>query len=473
MKSTMHASPFSMPARIAARLLPLAAALALAGCGSLLHTDYATPNAQVPASYAARTNGAAIRADKWWTVFGDPQLNRMIDDALLKNNDLAVAAFKVRQAQLQAGIANDARIPALGASIATNNQQQLRNSSASTTTSSASLTLTYEADLWGRLSSAYDAKQWEALATEEDRRSVALTLIGNTANYYWKGAYLNERLALNADSIAYAQKTLDLVRTQYQAGYVAYTSVLSAEQNLLTQQVTRADFLAQQTQNNNALSILFDGPPGQAFTLPQRLPGQAIPTIEAGLPAEVLARRPDLRAAELRLRSTLSTLDSTRAGFYPTLSLTGALGGSSNALRNVLLNPYGALGATLTLPFLQWNNMQLTLETQRVAYDSAIAAFRQTLYTALGEVENALSTGQQYEVQDALQTRNLEAAREAERRYEIAYRAGSVTLQVWLEQQEKRRTAEATLVQLRLNRLNNQMTLYKALGGDAQVLPPQ
>lgn len=463
----------SFPLRPRALLVILLSTGMLSACGSLVQTPYVAPTTATPATWAHADGRAEVDGSKWWQHFGDANLDHLIDEALRRNNDLAAATIKVRRAQLQAGIAADQRLPVLSSSTSTAYNRYLRdnqsNVSNSYKSSSTGVTLSYEVDLWGKLGSQYDAKKWEALATEQDRASTALTLIGTTANLYWQSAYLHQRIALSAESIAYAEKTLALVRTQYQAGAVSSLEVLEAEQNLAAQQSSHTELLQQQVEATNSLALLFDGPPEKSYTTPLRLPEQALPQLQAGLPAELLGRRPDLRAAELRLRESLATVDYTRSSYYPSLTLTAAAGGSSQDLRNVLLNPIGTLGVGLVLPFLQWNQMQLNIKSSQADYESAVVTFRQTLYSAMSDVENALSAREQYAAQGALLERNLKAAQTTERLYELRYRTGYVALKDWLDAQEKRRTAEATLAQNRLNRLNNQMTLYQALGGDMQA----
>jgi len=424
----------------------LLAASLLSACSGLVRTPYVAPASNLPAQWSQQNHTQhTVDSSKWWQQFGDADLDHLIDDALRRNNDLAVATIKVKSAQLQAGIYSDARLPTLSSSTSTSYNRYLRNDRSSYKSSSTAVTLSYEADLWGKLGSQYDAKKWEAVATEQDRASTALTLIGTTANLYWQIAYLNQRLTLSADSIAYAEKTLALIRTQYQAGYVSSLEVLTAEQNLITQQSSDTELRQQMVEARNAL---------------------------AGLPADLLGRRPDLRAAELRLRESLATVDATRASYYPSLTLTGSAGGSSTGLRDVLLNPIGTLGAGLTLPFLQWTQMQLNIKVSQADYESAVVTFRQTLYAALADVENALSARTQYAEQGRLLERNLEAARASERLYEWRYRSGYAALKDWLDAQETRRTAEVSLALNRYNRLLNQMTLYQALGGDARVNAP-
>lgn len=214
-----------------------------------------------------------------------------------------------------------------------------------------------------------------------------------------------------------------------------------------------------------------DAPPGAPLLAqllpaePARLSAQALPAVDAGLPAELLARRPDLRAAESRLRSLLASGDATRASYYPALTLTGSLGTSSTALLGLLSNPAAALGAGLSLPFLNRQEMRLSGELVTAQYEEAVVNFRQTLYAAFADVEDALSARSQYLRQGELLAQQLAAAREAERLYEVRYRAGSTALRTWLDAQQSRRTAELAVEENRLNQLNALATLYRVLGG--------
>jgi NodT family efflux transporter outer membrane factor (OMF) lipoprotein len=483
---TTLSARFSRPARaVMAWLLPWLAPLLLAwllawllaGCGPLVRTPYTPPEVTMPAGWSREPGSpdwaplpasAPVGAAPAWTRrFGDPELDRLVAEVLRRNNDLAAATIKVYRARLKAGLAADALQPALGAEAGAEYERSL--SSPRTTSRFFGLTGTvgYEVDLWGKLGTLRDAAAWEALATDQDRESTALSLIGTTMDLYWLVASLNERLDLSRQSIAYAAKTLDLVRTRRLAGADTALEVNEAEQGLADQQASREDLLRQRVEARNALAILFGGPPGDVAAAPVRLPEGELPPVDAGLPAELLGRRPDLRAAELRLREYLADVDATRVSYYPSLTLTGSLGTSSTALRDLLHNPVAALAGSLTLPFLQWNEMRLNVEVAGADYEAAVVAFRQVLYRALGEVENGLSARERYTAQAGLRARSLAAALAAERLYELRYRAGSATLQSWLDAQEKRRAAEAAVVENRLNRLTSAVALSLALGGDA------
>lgn len=443
--------------------------LALGGCGTLTHTPYSAPPTTSPPQWQYGQDGArsrALTADRWWTQFHDAELDALIDEVLARNNDLAAAGIAVRRAWLQAGLATDAERPALSASVSSSGNRPLDEAGAETTRShSATLGISYEIDLWGKLSSTRDAAEWEARATEQDRGHTAWTLVATTARLYWKLAYLNQRLTLSQENVDYARRTLAIARVRHGAGAVSGLDVIEAEQTLASLQATHSTIEQSRVETRNAIAVLLDSPPGRALPDPARLTETTLPDVAAGLPAELLGRRPDLQAAELRLRSTLASGDATRTSYYPSISLTGSLGSSSTALSSLLSNPVGTLGAGLTLPFLQWNEMQLSIKVAKADYEKAVVDFRQTLYEAMADVENALSARTQYARQSALLARSLELARESERRYEVQYRAGAVALKSWLDAQKTRRDAELALAENRYNQLDNRVTLHQALGG--------
>lgn len=447
------------------RVSVLVLSLTLAGCGAL-NSHYTPPAVTTAQSWAEGGQGTAVVAPDWWKAFDDPTLDALVAEALKRNNDLAVAAIRVSQARARAGLARDAERPQLGASADASTSRTL--SSPRETGRSASVTgsVSWEIDLWNKLGSATDAATFEAAATEEDRQAAALSLVGTVAELYWTIAYLNERVALSEQSIAYAERTLSLIESQVQAGGASELERAEARRSLEVQRASHFSLVQQRIENRNALAVLFDGPPESVKPERLSLPVAAPPEVAAGLPAALLARRPDLRAAELRLRSSLATVDETRLSYYPGFNLTGTLGSSSDALIEVLRNPIATLGIGLTLPFLQWNQMELDIAVARGDYEAAVIDFRQTLYEALSDVENTLAARRNDTGEVAARIRALDAARQAETIYETRYRAGAVALQSWLDAQENRRSAEASLSESRLNLLLDHIALCQALGGN-------
>ena len=203
--------PFARAYRSVIPLL-LAIPLILSGCG-LMRTSYERPAVENPPAWTqASAQETASAGGTWWRNFDDPVLTQLIDTALARNNDLAAAALRVRQAQLQAGLARSDQFPTLGGAVDLSRQRNLYGDRAILRNNNANLTVSYELDLWDRLQAQRDAAEWEAAATEQDRASAALSLVGTTATLYWQTAFINQRLTSSAESIAYAQRTLELVQ---------------------------------------------------------------------------------------------------------------------------------------------------------------------------------------------------------------------------------------------------------------------
>lgn len=450
-------------------LLLACMALSLNGC-SFTQTPYSRPEAKIPQAWNEQAEAKTIELDHWWQPFGDTQLDRLISTALERNTGLAVAALQVRKAGLQAALAESDLLPSINVGGSGELSRNLGSSNKESHSFQATTTVSYEVDLWNRLGSAADAARWEASATEEDRQAVELSLTATTASLYWQIGYLNQRVNLSQASIDYARQTLELVRVQKSAGAATNLEVLEAERNLASQEASHTQLLQQRTEARNSLAILLDGPPQSAQT-GELMSVQAVhlPGVESGMPVELLGRRPDLRAAEARLRATLAQGDATRASYYPSINLSGSYGGASEQLSRLLSNPIATLGAELALPFVQWRDMQRNVKISETEYQQAVLNFRQTLYTALAEVENSLSARKQYRLQAEKLEASLTAARQSEALYRLRFQAGATTLQTWIDAQEKRRQAEINLAENRYNQLQNHAALIKALGGDFMV----
>ena len=471
----MTAFPFRSRALVA-----LLGAVLLGACS----TPYQRPDVQLPAQWAhayaaAPTDTDAhivqqVLQDRWWTVFDDARLNELVELALARNNNLRAAGWRLRNARLAAGNAFGDRLPSINASSSAGASRNLDNSTPSPAGTdwqrsySASLGISWELDLWGRLAAKQHAADWEAEATWQDRQATAQTLVASVLGTYWQLAVAEQKWATQQDSLRRAEKTLQLAQVQYDAGAISGLDLAHARQTLAGQRATAEQIAQQRTELQHALAILFDAPPGQlpeAARDPHLPDPNRLPAVAAGVPADVLARRPDLQAAEMRLRATLAQGDATRASYLPGFSLTSSLGSSSTALRDVLSNPALSLGLGLALPFLNIGEMQRNLQTSRNNYELAVVNFRQTLYQALAEVENALSARQHLQHQWQFQQQAHVQAARADGLSEVRYRAGAISLKTWLDAQESRRSAAMAEQDAALARLQNHVTLIQALGG--------
>ena len=466
------------------RPLLLSATLAalVAGCATTPSADPAA-NLRAPATYGrgdAAANApvqtiernltappADVRSDAWWQGFNDPRLNQLVERVLDSNTDMASAGLRLQRASAQAGIASANLWPQASGSANASSNRSIDSSDDWSRNHSASVSLGWELDLWGKLRGQRDIAHWEAQATAQDLQATVLSLIGQSCELYWQLGYLNQAIASGQANLERLERTATLVQSQFDVGAVSRLEVRQARQNIESQRATQAQLEQQRVEARNALTVLLDGQPWPLAGEPQNLDIAHSPNVAEGLPAELLARRPDLRAAELRLRQSLANIKVTATSYYPSLSLTGSVGSSSSSLSDVLSNPVASLGVGLSLPFLKFRQMQLNIDSADMSYQIAANDFRKTLHSALAEVDNALSARERLAAQAAAAQVSHEEAVEIARLYEVRYRAGATDLRTWLDAQQTRRNAELSLAQARRSQLVNAVTLYKALGGGA------
>ncbi len=443
-------------------VLSLTILFSLSSC-SLTRSKYQRSAESIPTAYAHADNNAKVSVDRWWLNFGDPHLDTLIDAAMANNNDLALAALNVRAARLQTHLA--VINPIVSAGYTYDYATQLNGAAPATQFHSVTASAGYEIDLWDQLAATKDVARWEARATEQDQQMAAVVLIATTVSLFYQLAELNYQIGRGEESIAYAQQTLHLVKVQATAGSGSDLDVAVSERNLQSQLAAQIQLIELRVEARNALTVLLDGTPLPDSAEPASIPDNPPPAVASDLPASLLDRRPDLRAAEMRLRETLAQTDATRLSFYPNLGLTGSLGTASTGLSELVSNPLGSLAVALTAPFIQFNQAKFATALARTQYELAALQFRKTLLQALTDVDNALSARTQLRLQGDQFERSLQSAIVAEHLNHVRYRAGAVSLQSWLDAQASRRSGELALSTNRLARLLNYAALCQALGG--------
>ena len=438
--------------------------LLVSSCSSTQKTEDYQPEVNIPKNWQSLAVNEQVQLDPWWQRFNDPELNTLIEQVLATNNDLALATLTLRSARLKAGLTEAEGSFQLSSNTDAYRETSL-NSSASSSNYSTDLSISYELDLWGRVTSEVDAAKWISSASAEDRESTAQSLAATTASLYWQIGYLKQSIALSQENIASAKKSLAVIESQYRLGAVTQLDIFESQRSLAEQQVSYSELQQVLVETQNALAILYNQPPMKMPINIEKLPEGSIPRIAAGVPADLLIRRPDVKSALYNLKSAYATKDATFAGYLPSLTLSGTLGSSSEELKNLLSNPIGTLGANLLLPFLQWNEMNLNKKLSKIDVESAVVTYRETLYGAFSEVDNAISARQQYLYQGARLQEQYNAAQAAERIYASQYRYGAIDIQDWLDAQDTLRDTEQDILENRYNQFNIQATLYQALGG--------
>lgn len=421
----------------------------------------------------------------WWTIFEDEQLNTLMSRALTENADMARAAIQLKKAQLNIETNQQRRAPkfSLGASASVRkslpfNQQNLVSTDVSKSFG-ASFGVSYELDLFNKLSLAKDSAQWQAYASQEDARAVKLAQTTQVALNYWQTAYVNEQIALAKKDIEHAQNILRIVQTRFRAGVVPRMDVLSAKRNVLSTQLQITSLKERRQQLNSTLAILLNQPSvialknEQAYEEPKTLPNFNQAFISSlglsQMTPEVLYNRPDIAAAEWRLRSTLQDARIARKAFYPSFNLSASVGTGSNELVNILKNPVASLALSPVLPFFNRKQNRLAYASSKLDYEAAVLSFKKQLYTALSEVNNAL-TAQTYlsEKHQKLVT-DLDYAEQLIAMKKVRYLSGEDQLQNWLNAQQNHRQALRVILDNQFEQYRNFITLFVALGGSPKT----
>ena len=459
-----------------ARTTAAAAALLLAGCS--LAPRYQRPAAPVPEEWGAgagATAGPATAAGLGWReVFQDPRLQAIIALALENNRDLRVAALNVELTGAQYRIQRAPLLPAASASASATRQRIAADLSstgepATATNYTVGLGVTaFELDLFGRVRSLSDAALEQYLAGEEARRSVHLSLVGAVATQVLALRALDDQVALARRTLEAVESSAALTRRTFEAGRTSELDVRTAEAQVQTARFNLSSALLQRDRAEHAL-VLLVGRPLPADLPPARpLDAQAlVADLPAGLPSEVLLRRPDVLAAEHALRSANAVIGAARAAFLPSISLT-AFGGTSSAELSGLFGAGSGLWSftpQITLPLFRGGALLAGLDAAHVRKAIQVARYEQAIQGAFCEVADALVARAAFEEQLEAQRARVQAE---QRRYELSelrYAKGVDSYLVLLTAQRDLFTARQLLIQSQLARLTNLVDLYRALGG--------
>ena len=410
----------------------------------------------------------------WWQSFGNPELNRLIARAEIGSNDLAAAMARVEQARATAVIAGAPLLPEINASLVGERSDYLESSRGSLNKSvTGGINASYEIDFWGRNRALRDVGLAGLQASGFDRDTVRLSVLSGVARSWLQTVGLRERVAIAQLNLDNAERVLALVRARAQAG-AASPLELAQQQGLTAAQRRSLAALKQQAEAAHAsLSILLGLAPAQLELNTQSLAVSAVPPVRASLPGELLARRPDIAAAEARLRAADASISAARAALWPSLTLGVGVFGSAGSLNGIGDDPYQLLSANLLAPIFNAGRLGAQRDLAIARQQELLANYRAVVMTAFGETESVLSAIKGLDAQRQAQTEELTQAQRAFDLAELRYKAGAETLLTLLDTQRTLFASQDLSVQLRLQRLQSAVDLYKVLGGGWQVSAAQ
>lgn len=450
------------------RLLSLPLLLVLHGCAS---PPPAAVTTAAPAQWQHALRVSAQIAPDWWQGFANPELNRLVDQALVLNDDLAAAVARVRQAEASARMAGAPLLPQLDGTLGAGREGRLGgDADVAGNSYSAGLAASYEVDLWGRLDAGRDSALADLRASQFDRAALQVTLSAGVVSSWLQGVGLDQRLRIARLNLDNAERVLRTVESRQRAG--AATSLELAQQRGVVAEQRRAlAALSQQADDSRvALAVLLgQGSSAGLNLVEQPLEALQLPTIGAGVPSDLLRRRPDLARAEAQLAAADADVQAARAALLPRLNLTATVGGNAERMSDVLADPIYSLGSALLAPIFDGGYLAASRDLAEAQREELLAAYRRSIVSAFADVQLALNSLAGVEGQWQAQQAVLEQAELAFRLSESRYRAGADSLLTLLDSQRTLYTAQDDNAQLQLARLQAGVALYRALGGGWQV----
>jgi outer membrane protein, multidrug efflux system len=456
----------------------LCTSLVLSGC--TVGPNYRRPTLAVPPTYrglapdgTAQTETGTIGDQKWWDIFQDEQLRRLIHTALQQNYDLRIAASRILEAKAQLGITRADQFPTVsaGAGIADVRTAQSRFLPAfETSAGQVNLSAAWELDFWGKFRRATEAARANLLASEWARQEVVSTLVANVAAAYFQLRALDLELEISKRTFDSRQESLRLTQILANGGATSLLDVRQAEQLVFTAGAEIPALEQQIEQQENSLSILLGQNPGditRGETLTeQRQPSQVPP----GLPSSLLERRPDIRQAEEQLVAANAEIGVARAAYFPQIVLSGSGGFQSSALTNLFSGPAGAwsFGASLAQPIFTGGRLRSGVRLAEAQQQTAALFYQQSIQGAFRSVSDALVAYRKTREFRAQQELLFQSAEDAARLSHMRYTGGATGYLEVLTNETNAFSAELGLAQARLNELLAMVQLYQALGGGWQ-----
>lgn len=454
--------------------LSLGLGVSLAGC--MVGPDYQAPNIDTPAAYRyADKEARDLSNTLWWEQFQDPVLNELIRSALLENKDIKIAAARVEEFQGRYVETRSLYYPQVGLNSQGQRTRSPRDNGPVPLDSSvdpvfnnyqALLSVNWEMDIWGRLRRLNESARADLLASEEGRRSVILSLVSSVATSYITLRDLDRELEIARTTAKVRGDSYDIFKKRFDAGVI---SEMELAQNLSEYQRTLASvaqFEPLVAQQENLLAILLGRNPGPILR-GRTLAQLTLPTVPAGLPSDLLERRPDLRQAELNLISANAQIGAAKAQYFPTISLTGLLGSVSNQLSDLFTGPaatwsYGVAGS---MPIFTGGAIAGQVKQAEAFQKQTLLTYQKAIQSAFGDVENALVASSKSREQMDFQAGQVEALRSYAHYARLRYDNGYTSYIEVLDAERSLFDAEINYTRTRGQVFTSMVDLYKATGG--------
>ncbi len=443
--------------------------LFIAGCA--MGPDYERPETTIPEAFEQVTDsGPSIANLNWWELFGDEQLNALVRIALEQNQDMAIAISRIEEARAALGFVRSDQYPQFEVSAGANRGNAIPGTSIITPINNNFVlagNLSFEVDLWGKLRRSTEAARAELLATVDAGNSVLITLISDVASAYLLLLDLDTRVAIAERTLDTRIESLSIIQARFDRGTVALIDVNQAQIEKYDAEAQLASLQREDVQVENLLNVLLGQHPG-AIEREQRDIYSLEPLkVPAGLPSELLERRPDIRVAEQTLAAQTARIGVAEAIRFPSLSLTGSLGLASDELSGFFSsdNKTWGLSAGLIAPVFNAGRNKRRVEVEVARTEQALLNYEQTVLQAMREVEDSLVGVHTYKREVLARESQQKAAASAAMLSRARYNGGVTSYLEVLESERSLFRAELLASSTRREQLVSYVTLYKALGG--------
>lgn len=441
--------------------------------------EYLRPQAPVPESFPntdakAASSAAQLSDIPWQDYFADAQLREVIGLALNNNRDLRVAALNIEKARALYRVQRADLFPRVGITGTETAQRlpgDLTSSGDANTTHQYSATIgfsAYELDFFGRIRSLNAQALEQYLATEEAKRSAQISLVAEVANAWLTLAADKERLALSRSTLETRQKSYELIRRTFEVGVGSALDVRQAESLMESSRADVARYTAQEAKDANALALIV-GTTVSADLLPAKLSDSvsAITEVPAGVPSEVLTRRPDVLQAERVLRAANANIGAARAAFFPSITLTAGAGVASDSLGGLFSGGGGTWSfiPQIKLPIFEAGRLTANLEATKVQREINVAQYEKAIQTAFREVADAFAEKSTLTERLDARRKLVDATKVSFTLSEARYKGGIDSYLGFLDSQRVLYLAQLELIEIRLTESANRVSLYKVLGG--------
>lgn len=412
---------------------------------------------------------------KWWEGYADPELNRLIEQALANNLNLAKATIAVNRAYYNANLLGVNLVPtfsasgnsgSISASKGVGSSDNLHSTGISSLAGQLGLNLSYTLDLWGRLKESASAAEWEHKATQEDLQATRLAIINGVIGSYYNLAYYQDAIKLTERNIRTYEELHRIMKNKHSAGQIDQLNVDQSMQALLIAKNTLLNLQTAQKTAEQTLRNLLNLAPEQSpkLKLPQILKVKLQP-VDLNVPVSVIANRPDVVSALHRFQSAFKNLRATENSWFPTVTLGASLSGNARNIADVAENPIAGGLLSFNLPFLDWARVKNNIHLSEESYKLAKINYEQTITTALNEIDHAYYAYRQSQNGYANLQKKHDSDKKISRYYQNRYEQGIIELREYLNALNTERTSELSLLEAKYLILRNENAVYQAMAG--------